>query len=371
MQQAQLKKVKAVKDVLLGSVRKSWEQGAAANALLELDFPDLSIFGTNPLAGSAEIPRSVIALALSAVYLQGDDGRLSQKIGSGTDGAALDGASAGIAVLLGANLDPDTERRAFWKAAADKQLAYILKKAPRTLSGAISHRAADREYWSDAIYMGPPFLAYYALNSNDMSLLRLAVDQCRLYRQALKQESGGGWRHIYSDDKQQFLDAGCWATGCAWAALGMVFVRRALELCSNPAEFSAEREELGVWVREILGSAFDAAERTAGHLVPNYLDAEPEETFGECAGSAAFVACAYRCATHWPSDFTLDARVERVRDAVIAGIDELGIMKPVVDPLGVTPTLVGLLSPEAQAFGLMMFAAWRDYELANAQTKGA
>ena len=66
----------------------SWEQGVAANALLELDHPELSLFGDAPLANAHPVPRAVLQLALSAVYLQGEDGRLSQKIGSGTDGTS-------------------------------------------------------------------------------------------------------------------------------------------------------------------------------------------------------------------------------------------------------------------------------------------
>ena len=49
----------------------------------------------------------------------------------------------------------------------------------------------------------------------------------------------------------------------------------------------------------------------------------------------------------------------RLRDAVLGGIDDLGIMSPVVDPLVMNQP--GTLSTEAQAFALMMFAAWRDW----------
>ena len=103
-------------------------------------------------------------------------------------------------------------------------------------------------------------------------------------------------------------------------------------------------------------------------MVPNYLEAPPSGSaaFGDAASSAAFVACAYRCSTHWPEEFPEEkyvrGAVERIRDAVIAGVDDLGLMSPVVDPLGITPDALGLLSPEAQAFGIMMFAAWRDWE---------
>lgn len=43
----------------------------------------------------------MLQLALSAVVRQTSDGRLSQQINDALDGAALDGASAGSAVLIG------------------------------------------------------------------------------------------------------------------------------------------------------------------------------------------------------------------------------------------------------------------------------
>lgn len=59
------------------------------------------MFGANPFRNNGKIPVSTLQLALSAAVRQGPDGRLSQEIGDALDGAALDGASAGSAVLLG------------------------------------------------------------------------------------------------------------------------------------------------------------------------------------------------------------------------------------------------------------------------------
>jgi hypothetical protein len=46
-------------------------------------------------------PTRALQLALSAVVRQSPDGRLSQNINDGLDGASLDGASIGPVVLLG------------------------------------------------------------------------------------------------------------------------------------------------------------------------------------------------------------------------------------------------------------------------------
>ena len=62
--------------------------------------------------------------------------------------------------------------------------------------------------------MAPPFFAYYGVLTSNTSLLTLAYDQCKLYRQYLLDESAGGlWRHIVLGNG---TDPGHWSTG-AWS----------------------------------------------------------------------------------------------------------------------------------------------------------
>ena len=44
---------------------------------------------------------------------------------------------------------------------------------------------------------------------------------------------------------------------------------------------------------------------------------------------------------------------------MLDGVDDLGVLVPVVNPLDTCA--VGTLSTEGQAFALMMVAAWRDW----------
>ncbi|KAG6334806.1 hypothetical protein ID866_4278 [Astraeus odoratus] len=346
-----------IRSAMLASIRTSWEQGTAAGGILEWNDPEYSVFGPSPFVPHDQFPVNTLQLALSAAVRQTSDGRLSQNINDGLDGAALDGASAGSAVLLGSFTDPS--RASYWLNASNAELNYILNVAPRTKTGAISHRADSAEYWADGVYMGFPFIAYVGAVTKNGTLLQIAYDQCRLYRDALLIDGPTGklWAHIYNDSDNSWVDKGIWGTGNAWAALGMLRVAVTIQKTTFYPSMKSQVSELISWVKEILDGEFAAL--TPENLVPDYLTGGP--TFGDASSSTALASVAYRAATLWPelfcSNYTDTAA--KIRNAVLGGITNLGTLSPVVNPLVWTET--GLLSTEAQAFGLMLFSAWRDY----------
>lgn len=70
----------------------------------------------------------------------------------------------------------------------------------------------NSHFRADFVYMVPPFIAYFgALQGGDteLSLLQAAYDQCRLYRDELR-DDGGLWRHIALGSWQ---DNTHWGTG--------------------------------------------------------------------------------------------------------------------------------------------------------------
>ncbi|KAK8209100.1 hypothetical protein M8818_003795 [Zalaria obscura] len=213
-----------------------------------------------------------------------------------------DPAALGVsAILLG-------QGDAAYLDAARRQKDYLLKQAPRYENGAISHRKDVKELWADAVHMVPPFLAYYAVVSNDLDLMREAVKQCGLYREILMKKHG------------------------------------------------------------FKGEIVDAAMRIdddASGLLRNYLG--DQGWFGEVSGTALLAATVYRMALLVPAVFNEERMryvewADKKRKVIMQSVSEEGIAKPAVQPLDHLlrePLLSG--SPEGQSFVLEMAAAWRDY----------
>ncbi|KAF8669715.1 Glycosyl Hydrolase Family 88 [Rhizoctonia solani] len=363
-------KIEEVKSAMLASIRTSWEQGVAADSIAELDYPEYSVYGCDqntmkqysypiPASDQKNSPLQVIQFGLSAAVRQSADGRLSQNINDGLDGASLDGASAGLSVLVGAYSNNSYSK--YLGEAALKQLNYVLYTAPHTATGAISHRATAKAYWADAVYVGFPFIAGYGAVTGNQTLLQIAYDQCRLYRDALRIPEAGIWAHIYDDDAKRFQDKGLWATGNAWAAKGMLNVATIIE--KSGSNMTTQVSDLKGWVKEILNGTFTRLDSDG--LVPNYMDnsgnGDGSDTFGDAAASALLAATAYRAAIMWPNEFGsfYTDGADTIKEAVMANITDLGLLSPIVDPL--SWHVKGILGTESQAFGLMMYAGWRDW----------
>ncbi|CCO34775.1 hypothetical protein BN14_08883 [Rhizoctonia solani AG-1 IB] len=121
--------------------------------------------------------------------------------------------------------------------------------------------------------------------------------------------------------------------------------------------------DLKGWVKEILNGTFTRLDSDG--LVPNYMDnsgnSDGSDTFGDAAASALLAATAYRAANMWPTEFGsfYTDSAETIKEVVMANITDLGLLSPIVDPL--SWRVKGILGTESQAFGIMMYAAWRDW----------
>lgn len=320
-------------------------------------------------------------------------------------GAAGDPASLGVSAILIGQTEPA------YLAAAGRQMDHLLTAVPRWPNGAISHREAAAELWADFLYMAPPALAYWAAQTADAGLLAEALRQCALYRDVLGvprsirgrggQENadpfaaGGLWHHIVGPQTQ---DLGIWSTGNAWAAAGMARVlatalkfppnsnssssssRRSNETTSSSSEIERGIRKVKGAVRDILDAAIalDDAE-PAEPLLRNYLN--DTAWFGELAGTTLLTATAYRLAVLAPDDFGPGSSsrhgggkyvrwADAKRPAILARVDDRGLLAPVVNPLDWGDRTPGAASPEAQSFAVLLLAAYRDYQAALGKGKG-
>ncbi|KAK0546937.1 hypothetical protein OC846_005061 [Tilletia horrida] len=400
-----------ITDTIASSQRASWEQGTAASAFLELWNAQWSVFaGSNqgpPYRPNhidinrASHPNKVLSMGLRSIASQDGIGRLSSRVtGDETtsSGSALDSASNGESVLIGAWLNGDINPFDFsinaggsWISAATRQLAFVLNTVPRSRTGAISHRFPDVQLWSDGVYMGPPFYASYGLMTNNQTLLQLAYDQCRLYRDALRITEGtstGMWAHIWVQSTQNttttgnttttttaapasgfyWVDSNSWVTGNGWATAGMLRVAASIAQSSFASSMSSQISDLTSWTREILDAAFPLADSSTG-LFHNYANVSTQ--FLDSAGSALLAYSAFRLASMGGLD---DAEVnslitpaERIYQSVQAGVGPLGDLTPGLDVVNVLSFNSDSThsSTESLSFLMLLSAARRDFAAGN------
>lgn len=163
--------------------------------------------------------------------------------------------------------------------------------------------------------MAPPFIAYFAADSNNASLLQTAYQQCGLYREVLlfgssastfdppnTSKTNGLWHHIVGP---QSPEPGLWSTGNGWAAAGMARVLATIikaPVATGTSWRSTAISDLTSWIKEIVDGA-----RTSpldGGLLRNYLnDTTTAHGFGEISGSSLIAAVTYRMLILAPTAF--------------------------------------------------------------------
>lgn len=367
--------------MLNSTANKSWEEGTHAEALTEFIYPELSPFAfpsssrfANPSPSVDPYPSQVLALAATVIANQPwGQWQLIE------DASAADPASVGPAVILanwtmgeGATLGGRNQSGV--GGAAEAQVWALEFQTPRASDGAISHRVDSVQLWSDFVYMAPPFWAYYGLMTRNDTLIQLAYDQIRLYRQSLQDPQTKLWRHIYVPGGGSDSDPGLWATGNGWVAGGILRVLATIQNSDNGTltqRFSSQSQDLASWAKEVIDSAW--SQPRSGGLFHNYMN--DSSTFPEGSSTAIMIANTYRLAlvadvysssgASRPASRSL-AAAEASYQALTANnrhISTRGVLSPVTDPMSFTRQLESgeEISPEGEAFVLLMEAARRDY----------
>ncbi|KAJ7622176.1 hypothetical protein FB45DRAFT_122468 [Roridomyces roridus] len=210
------------------------------------------------------------------------------------------------------------------------------------------------------MYMAPPFIAYFAADTHNASLLETAYLQCGLYREVLLFNSSatfspvgtsltnGLWHHIIGPQSQ---DLGLWSTGNGWAAAGMLRVLHTI-LKAPVAKGTSWRgqaiSDLSSWIKEIVDGA--RASSMDGGLLRNYLNdiSGDGHGFGEISGSSMLAAVTYRMMVTSPLAFPASVYLpfaEGIRKVLGENdaqgnphITANGTATPAVNPLGWSDT---------------------------------
>jgi unsaturated rhamnogalacturonyl hydrolase len=310
--------VDRVKQAMLAMQRRAWEQGVAAQALLEL--------------GDTV---HTILLAKDAVVNQLKDGRLGVNEGNRP---VTDPASNGEPVLFAAGVTGDVQL----EQAAMRMLEFLRYKAPRTPDGIIYHNHIENQIWVDGAYMAPPFLS--ALGQHEEAVRQLAG-----YRKYLQDPEKKLYYHIWDEDLKKYERKLLWGVGNGWAAAGMARVIRSL-----PASMQQEKDMLAGYVVEILDGAL--VYQRADGLFHDIID-DPG-TFVETNSAQMFAYTIYRGVAEGWLDRRYVQYADKMRSAAHAKVDRFGLVQGVC---GAPHFFKAGTATEGQAFFLLMEAAYRDY----------
>ena len=301
--------------VMLSMQRYSWEQGVAAQAMLE--------------AGEEQW---AILLAKEAVARQGEDGRLAMM-----EGDRIKSDDPGVnteAVLFAASTtgDPELAR------AAHRMIDYLLQKAPRAEDGTFYMFTGQKLIHSDGMFLSIPCLA--ATGHFEEANRQIDGYTAHLWNAEKKL-----YRHIWDDDEKRFFREDCWGGGNGWAAAGIVKVINAL-----PAVFGRAKERFILHVKNLFdGCCVHMRQDGLFHDIIDNPSTFVETNLAQMLSYAMFRGVQ----AGWLNSSYL-AFARRMREAARSKVDEFGLVQDVAGSPDFSHPGV---SVEGQAFFLLMETA--------------
>lgn len=304
---------------LLAMQRKSWEQGVAGQALLDLGLGDL-----------AEV------VARDAVLHATPEGRLAEV--EGHPSAVNAGALGEVVHAVAARrADPDLA------AAFDRLVRWIAEDAPRADDGTVFHLVGERTVWVDTVYMTVPLLVLAGRVDE-------AERQLAGHARRLRDPGTGLYAHIWDEDAGALSRAARWASGNGWVAAALA---RSLRLVAvHGVEHGGFAGRAAAAARELVDACLE--HRRPDGLFHDVLD-DPT-TFPEVNAGQML---AYTTLTGVADGWLPPAYAE-------VGRDLLAVARAHVGPSGVVEDVCGApgfdrpgRSAEAQAFHLLATAAAR------------
>ncbi|KZT56587.1 glycoside hydrolase family 105 protein [Calocera cornea HHB12733] len=332
--------IERVKNAMLCMQRASWEQGTAAQALLELHDAFPAQHGIQWL----------ICLAHDSIVRQDVEGRLGVRLNRGDPGAT--DAISPVPAILRAYKETGEE---VFLSAAKQAIDFITVRAPKTKDGIVSHRTDGVTLWVDALYMAPPSLAEAGVAWKDQSLLDEAVKQIRGYVSGLWDHDKHLFSHIYNVDAGKFDRQAFWGVGNGWAVAGMIRVYALL-----PHTMTKDKEY-------ILSVTLDTVSAMLSYLRSDSLlhdVVDDSSTFVDTNGPQQVAYTIFRLEKLGllPTDKQDEwmSKAAAIRKAAHRKVDKYGLVRevcgsPTFDKPGV--------ATEGQAFFLLMEAAYQQLQI--------
>lgn len=308
--------VTKVLKAMLCMQRATWEQGVAAQALLE--------YGESNLA---------YLMAKEAALRQAADGRLGVLY---TDNGVTDPAASGEAVYHMAKLTNDDDLVQAHKSMLD----YLLYKAPRTPEGVLHHTLNSPEVWVDSMYMAPPYLSVAGYHKE-------AIRQVEGIRGFLWNSESKLYSHRWHVSEKRFINQNFWGVGNGWVVAALARIIDTL-----PPSMEKERSRMVTYATETIDGCIKHL-RSDG-LFHNTIN--DTSSFVETNLSQMVAYSIYRgINSGWLSSNYLDY-AHRMRGAAHAKVDQHGFVQDVCGaPWFNSPGR----ATEGQAFFILMEAAFR------------
>lgn len=278
------KKEKAL-SAMLCMTRQCWEQGMAAQTLLEIGSDvQLELF------------------VYDMVLRQSGDGRLCNVENTP---AVTDSAFCIPSVYIVGNL----KKKQSYVKAAERNVDYLLKDAGRASDGTLYHMRGTKEIWADSAAFLPYALAL--TGHREEGVLQMRGILKRLYQPKL-----GLYYHIWEEEKQQYLRPFAWGVGNGWILTGLF---RMLQV------FQEESPEQS-WLKERFQTLLDSMLRykTSAGLFHNFLD--QEDTYEESEVSAMVAYILYWAVKEGMLDVEYLKTAEEIRSALLKKVDSNGLV---------------------------------------------
>lgn len=303
-----------IKNAMLCMTRQCWEQGIAAEALLETeDFDSLGI------------------VVYDMVLRQSEDGRLCNVENTP---AVTDSSFCIPPVFLYGKMVKNTH----YLKAAEKNMEYLLHQAERTEDGILFHIRGTNEIWADSAAFLPYSMALLGHPEEGVSQMKGILRKLR--------SKTGRYYHKWDEKEKNWSRKVEWGIGNGWILTGLLRLYTVL-----PDESPGKREILDTY-RELLDAILSCESRE--HLFHDSLD-EPD-SFLETEVSEMVAYAIYRGIEEGMIGNAYLPRADQIRKAVYQKIDEFGRLKDSSSsPCFSSPGT----SVESQAHFLMMEQAYR------------